>query len=235
MTRLRDSRRGIARPWLHTLWFVDTQTDQVPWVRIVGVRGTFEDFEDTHLGMGPVVGSMALALAERVRTEIGAQVQLIGVPYPARAIPYRRSRRKGVESLIAILTDPRSVQVRTILIGLSQGADVIRHALASFDASPVATQTVEAVILLGDPGRKCHEKYQKGTNDSASGILAAEAPDLPPDIGARTWSYCLEGDEICANHHRALALIRSGTHTEYGFQQWGIQEMGVRFAFNRLR
>jgi hypothetical protein len=199
-------------------------------VRFLGVRGSREPFDPTQAGVGPTLARLAGMLGQRLSAR-GTYLQVTGVAYPARPWRYRRNRELGVTALCQLLTGLCDSQDPIVLAGLSQGADVIRHALAA--AAPPAPEgaRVVAIILLGDPGRTPQEPYERGSADSFPGILARSAPPLPERWHQRTWSYCLAGDEVCANRRGALGLLRSGTHTHYALDREEVLTQASAFAF----
>ncbi len=204
-------------------------------VQLVGVRGTLERFDLQHAGMGPTLAHLARLLA-RPLDDVGASLVQIGVPYPARPWRYRRNRQRGATALGRLLGDPSlgGASTRIVVAGLSQGADVVRHTLATAEFDGEADGRIAAVILLGDPGRCPGEPFQRGTADAAPGILASSAMRLPDNWHTRTWSYCLAGDEICANRRGALGLLRSGTHTHYAHDRDAVLTDAARFAFAQI-
>jgi len=210
-------------------------------VVIYGVRGALEPFDDACEGMGPTL----FGVAERTTSLLAAgpvtaggsppRVELVGVAYPANAWLYYWSRRVGTRNLTELLTDDvaRCNEQRTVLIGLSQGADVIRRALSALSAD-IATR-IAAVVLLGDPTRHPKDSWTHGTTDSHPGIAVRYAAPMPEELTDRTWGYALDGDEIAANHNGLRGLIRSGTHTLYEHNQDGVQDHAAAFIVERLR
>lgn len=103
-----------------------------PLVTLIGVRGTFEPFEDATWGMGPTVAAIAAEVSLTLPAQAPASsVEPIGLPYPASSLRYRHRSGVGVGRLVRTLGAPANGSSLFVLIGLSQGADVVRHALGS--------------------------------------------------------------------------------------------------------
>src|ERR1019366_4531602 len=138
-------------------------------------------------------------------------------------------RHVGVRNVTELLTEDvtRCTEQLIVLIGLSQGAEVIRRALATLPADVV--KSVAAIVLLGDPTRHPHDPWTHGTTDPHPGIAARHAVPIPEDLSVRTWGYALEGDEIVANHTGLRGLLQSGTHTLYERNHEGVQDQAASF------
>jgi len=200
-----------------------------------GARGTFEPFVVAQAGLGPTV----FGVAERTRALLGAhrsmiRIEVRGVEYPATAWKYRRSCATGAASLNGCLTHAalHFPWQRFVLVGLSQGADVVRRALASTPEDIYCK--VAAVVLLGDPTRKRSDPWDHGAKDAHAGILARRACEVSPGLYQKTWGYALEGDEVAANHHRVRGLFLSGSHTSYVHNRDGVQDRAAAFIVDRL-
>jgi hypothetical protein len=202
-------------------------------VLVIGLRGSSESNTPDLHGMGPTVDAIAQKLKDELRRrEPGLEVDLRGIDYPARTWGYFRSRDRGVQLLLKELSDLSADQA-VVLIGLSQGADVIQRASWSPELrlSPGAPA---AIILLGDPTRHPEHPYQHGTSDPRAGVLAGREKGVPEDWWEHTWSYCLDGDRVSAYRFGWLGLIRSGTHTHYVRNVDGVQDQAVSFALNQV-
>jgi hypothetical protein len=232
-----------------------------PNVAIYGVRGSGEDYRRNELGMGPTVHKVASELDRQVPSSY--RVLQAGVPYRAGdarlAIfggmgkgPYNDSVLEGAELLvngranadglsefggIASLVG-RCSQVKLVLIGLSQGAQVITTALAQAHHQGPVTKRIRAVLLYGNPIRLRSLPYDVGTN-AYDGILSDRglqpggiAERLPQFLWPITQSYCLNHDPICAFSREDFAHHRD-VHDTYDSSSFVRQ--GVTFAVRRLR
>lgn len=208
-------------------------------VTLVGVRGSRESFSDPDDGMGPTVSGIADRIElGMLREGVPLQLGRVAVAYPASSMRYRASRCAGVVSLGELLEHVLLQQpaVRFVLIGLSQGADVVRSAFSSGSLSEGSARRIAALILLGDPGRdpRLGEPFQHGTGDATPGLLAGTAPPLPRTLWSRAWAYCLEGDRVCAARIGRIGAIASGSHTRYGHNAESVQDRAAAFAIERL-
>jgi hypothetical protein len=205
-------------------------------VVIYGVRGAFEPFDDAYGGMG----STLLGIAERTDSRLASgespmRVELVGVAYPANAWLYFWSRHVGVRNLIGLLTEDRvhHPDRLVVLIGLSQGADVIRRTLAALPSDIAGG--IAAIVLLGDPTRHPSDLWTHGTIDSHSGVAVRYAAPIPEELVSSTWGYALDGDEIAATHIGLRGLVQSGTHTLYEHNHEGVQDQAASFITGKLR
>ena len=205
-------------------------------VVIYGVRGAFEPFDDAYGGMG----STLFGIAERTNSLLASdqppvRVELVGVAYPANAWLYFWSRHVGVRNLTGLLTeaDVHHVDPLVVLVGLSQGADVIRRTLATLPVD--IAEGIAAVVLLGDPTRHPTDLWTHGTIDSHSGVAVRYAAPIPEELVSSTWGYALDGDEIAATHIGLRGLVHSGTHTLYEHNHEGVQDQAASFITGKLR
>lgn len=189
--------------------------------------------------MGPTVSG----IADRVelgllRADLPLLVERIGLPYPARSVRYRASREEGIRALGRLMEDlvEREPDVRLVVIGLSQGADVVRSACSQGTMPPTVEPRISALVLLGDPGRdpRLAETYQHGTSDATPGLLAMGASPLPRSLWSRAWGHCLEGDRVCAARLGRLGAAISGSHTRYGENADDVLDRAAAFVVDRL-
>jgi hypothetical protein len=200
-----------------------------------GVRGAFERYDMAYTGMGPTVAGVAersVALLKARGSTI--RVTRIGVAYPANTWIYFTSRRVGSTRLSALLATAaeRCPDQRFVMVGLSQGAEVIRRTLRV--ASNDITRRIAAVVLLGDPTRRPTDPWQHGTADASPGVASRTAATVPSELHNRMWGYTLDGDEIAANHLGLRGLFRSGTHTLYEHNHESVQDLAAAFIAEKL-
>jgi hypothetical protein len=206
-------------------------------VSLVGVRGSRERFSPATDGMGPTISSIVDRI-ERGLVHMPVHPERIGVRYPAASLRYRSSRERGITTLAVTLRsamegDPRSLFV---LLGLSQGADIIRATLQPGVLSPDVLRRCVAIVLLGDPGRdpQRDEPFLRGTREPARGLLARKVPPIPRQLWPRTWSYCLTGDQVGASRRGTLGVLFSGSHTHYERNAERVQDLAAEFVLGRL-
>lgn len=167
-----------------------------PDVEVIGARGTTE-----RPGFGVLLGP----LAQQLTGELPRSVRSTPVDYPA-SFNYTASVRQGVTSLAASLqrTAAACAGTRFVLMGYSQGANVVGDALAGRSlrgragqpAIPAAlSDRVAAVLLFGDPTFTAGEDFNVGTG-TRSGIFARGAGGLDGFAG-RTRSFCNRNDRFC--------------------------------------
>ncbi len=135
------------------------------------------------------------------------RAESVGVPYPANAWLYFRSRNIGAKNLTELLTEDLAdcPDHLIVLLGLSQGAEVIRRTLATLTTDIV--KRISAVVLLGDPTRHPGDLWTHGTTDLHPGIAVRYAAPIPEQLVTSTWGYALDGDEIAANHKGLRGLF----------------------------
>jgi len=223
----RRSRRTLISPGADALTCNN--------VAIYGVRGAFEPFDEALGGMG----STLFGIAERTASLLAAggpplELELVGVAYPANAWLYLWSRFVGARNLARLLADDlvRRPDRRIVLIGLSQGADVIRHALVTLPTD--TARRISAVVLLGDPTRHPRDPWNHGTIDPHPGVAVRYAAPIPEQLITSCWGYALDGDEIAANHKGLRGLVRSGTHTLYEHNHERVQDQSASFISEAL-
>jgi hypothetical protein len=206
-------------------------------VLVLGVRGTLEHIDADESGMGPALA----ALTDRIADGLASSVPPIplerrGVAYPATALRYRRSldegaRMLGEELAVSSACGP---EARVVVIGLSQGAEVVRRALGRCVVPPDTVAAIAAVVLLGDPTRHPAEPFQHGSGDRRPGVRARHRVALPAALAGRTWAWCLDGDRIAAHRAGLLGVFFSGTHTAYGSNRDQVLDQAARFVLARL-
>jgi hypothetical protein len=223
----------VALPFRATL---PTSGGACPEITIIGVRATRERLDNGQLDMGPMVSAVASKLSQELwRRQPSLTVKREGVPYPASLV-YGPSRNSGATLLMRMMRSEvaRCPGVRFVLIGLSQGADVIESMTSRVPEPSSTTSRIAAIVLYGDPSRLPNQSFEHGTRDDRGGVLAHSRRSIPAYLVPKTWAFCLDGDEICANHLGLLALIWSGTHTRYVDDENALQEQGVTFAAEQV-
>jgi Cutinase len=127
--------------------------------------------------------------------------------YPA-SFSYPSSVRAGITALKARLTQTasRCAGITFVLIGYSQGAQVIGDTLAA-GAVPAAGR-IKAVVFFGDPRFNGREPFDIGSyNRNRNGIF-------PPALGALNafagaiGSYCRVDDTVCQSGASGLGHFR---------------------------
>jgi hypothetical protein len=169
-------------------------------IEAIAVRATTEP-----QGGGIVAGP----LAEALQDEPGRTVRTHDLVYPA-TFAYLRSKREGVDALRARLAQTAAAcpATRFVLIGYSQGADVIGDTLASGDVP--AADRVGAVVLFGDPAFNSREPFATGSfRVGTDGILARPSGALD-GFADRIVSFCNRDDERCQHG------VSGGGHFRYG-------------------
>lgn len=183
-------------------------------VVLVSARGTWQTPGDTDFSQG--IGSRGWGTWQALARSLGVQsdrpgahptvVDAIGVRYPATGIPlvdddsYATSRNEGKKSLRTLLTQisgscPDS---RVVLLGYSQGADVVASVWQ--DDAPGEAQTT-GVVLLADP--HFNKKWvgqgivlPEGGTYKKNGMLGAR-PLFDDDVVDRVQAWCWPADPVC--------------------------------------
>lgn len=191
-------------------------------VVLVGVRGQSQS-SAAHLGLGTEVYRIAVDLANRVERRTGDSVRLESIDYDSAAPPdadaYDRAVEGGVVTLrdrLATLAD-RCPGSDLVVLGFSEGANVVHSALASPTAlgSPTAAR-VRAVGLVADPRRAPAgdvEQVTFGTHAVHPGRLGPGLPLGP--ISARSISFCNAGDNVCNRDPGDLATTSNAIHSSF--------------------
>jgi cutinase len=168
-------------------------------VSIIGVRGSGQT------AFGDQVGGVVEAVSSEIAA-IGGSVSQLALDYPAVSISdnfglalfngdYNRSVAAGTANLSGILDDLGSQCPRTVivLVGYSQGAQVIKDAMA--DRDPI--DRIASVVLLADPTR---ETFQLGVRRIGNlvGVGALGSEPLAEHIRPITIDVCAETDSVCS-------------------------------------
>lgn len=206
----------------------------------LGIRGSRERVTDSTDGMGPAVHDVVRRVsAELIRGKDAVRLELQGVPYPASSTRYRRSRALGSSELLRLMDAAvtQDVDRSLVLVGLSQGADAIRHTLVALETGSKLIDQILAIVLLGDPNRyaELSETFQNGCESTLPGLLANAGIALRPELQEKTWSYCLCGDQVCANSKGRLGVFFSGTHTHYERNAEHVLDRSAAFVVGRIR
>ena len=173
-----------------------------PWggcasVKVVGVRGTTEDFSDDTLGMGTEM----YQLFNKVKDDLpGVQVVGTGLWYPAAqwtSAKFFQSIGAGVTQLImAMDAEAQELPAEDVLIGYSQGAAVLGDYLDDVSSTSAATNILAARRTLGGPELQSAVKSRHTSvrrSDHLAGGLGprdntAEQRDYPSGCGITTSS-----------------------------------------------
>ncbi|WRZ96442.1 cutinase family protein (plasmid) [Streptomyces sp. NBC_01007] len=158
---------------------------------LIGVHGT-NDVPPENLG--EVVGALAKAL-QRPDNRDPNGVTVYGIPYPGSVVNpiYDESVAEGEVSLIDVLqAHAQCADEKIVIAGYSQGAQVIRDALAGLkNLAPDVVAKVSGIALFGDP-----------TVDLLGFPNGASADSLGvPVVGP----YCKEEDPVCGTRNAELA------------------------------
>jgi hypothetical protein len=163
-----------------------------PDVEIIGARATTER---------PGLGVLLTPLAQQITKALPETVRSTAVDYPA-SFNYQPSVAQGVQSLTADLqkTAAACAGTRFILMGYSQGANVVGDALAGRGRgapaiSAALAKRVDAVLLFGDPTFTAGEPFNI-TDGNRSGVFTRGKGKLSA-VAGRTESFCNANDEFC--------------------------------------
>ena len=208
-------------------------------VHIVGVRGSGQSS-----GFGEQVGRVVVGI-EAALAARGITVTSEALDYPAISVSdsfglvlltgdYDRSVSAGVDALRTTLgtTAPSCRSPEFLLVGYSQGAQVIKTALA--DAEP--TVPIAGVVLLADPTRDTTQKGIVRLGDPAierDGAFGAIR--LPHHVSAVAVDVCAVGDGVCERGRQSFAAHTDG----YGDASqlavpYLLAELDSRLRFSRL-
>lgn len=191
-----------------------TATDGCVDVHIVGVRGSGQP-----TGFGQQVGRVVEGI-ESALTGRGLSVTSEALEYPAISVSdsfglvlltgdYDRSVGAGVDALRAALatTEPSCPHKEFLLVGYSQGAQVIKSTLAG--AEPLIP--IAGVVLLADPTRDAAQQGIVRLGDPATDQNGAfGAIGLPHHVSAVTVDVCAAGDGVCERGRQSFTAHTEG-------------------------
>ncbi|MEX2322669.1 MAG: cutinase family protein [Acidimicrobiia bacterium] len=195
-------------------------------VFVIGVRGSGEDrrVDDAERGFGPRAVALLDAAAQMLLSR-GIRLAAASVDYPAIGVDdaarsvfsfepkgYDDSVDAGVTDLGHLVTEVRSrcPGAVIVLVGYSQGAEVIRLALSR--RVVVADNDIAAVVLVSDPGFNAADARSgvnlRGTYSSSRTGVRRSTLSLvtPTGIAERTFSLCNAGDIVCQMYRGPLPL-----------------------------
>jgi cutinase len=183
---------------------------------VLGARGQAQSAR-TAGGVGPEVQSTTWALVEQLRG--GERVRLDAIRYPARLSANQAAFDHDVEAGSRLLVARHAALAsacphsRFVVIGYSEGADVVHRAVVSMSAKDTADLAVVAV--LGDPLRDPKddvptELYGSGHLNGRGSITGG--PRWGQDVRDRVISFCTRKDNVC---NAPLAGRRGGVSTAH--------------------
>jgi Cutinase/PKD domain/Fibronectin type III domain/RTX calcium-binding nonapeptide repeat (4 copies)/von Willebrand factor type A domain len=176
-------------------------------VRIVGVRGSGESYDASDFGMGKLLGPVYKMLLARAPAT--TSISAYGIPYQAVAIAdwrninpvrYRNSVQDGRDKLDAYLREIASScpDQKIVLLGYSQGAQVIGSTLANNRVPASVTSKIAAITFFGDPKFDSRASYARGSfQPKTNGILLARPLSELAPLADRMRSYCRGLDIVC--------------------------------------
>jgi len=155
-------------------------------LELVIARGTTEPASP----YGIVVGDPLFdALQKQLPTISGYSVN-----YPASFAP--DSKVKGAEDVVKHLESQTKScpDQKYILVGYSQGADVMHGASATLNTA--LFPRIVGIVLFGDPGNR-------GPNVKSP--LGGTVPPFPKDLAEKLMENCAPGDPVCTNSGAKVA------------------------------
>lgn len=195
-------------------------------VAIIGARGSGES--DTsggagYEGFGTRAAPYATAIAAGLPTRVSYRT--IGVPYTAisvedalseatslwkagkdPSVPYKSSVSGGVKltrTIIEALVD-KCPGTQIILLGYSQGAQVMHSVLASYELKSKYQKAINSAILIADPTHDASGLgYISGPKFDTTGAsmrfvgLLGSGTSLDGTAGAKTVTICSKDDTVC--------------------------------------
>jgi hypothetical protein len=165
---------------------------------LLGASGSGQAKKNSHFG--PEVWDVY----RNLKSVYEGELEGTAVDYPAVDVwkslispaLYLNSRMRGTAALLRDMKAARSdcSSTRFILVGFSQGADVVTSAWHDMNASQRAS--VAAVLLFGDPHYKprLYPLDQGDAHRSDAGGLFDQSTDLPAE---KARNYCLDQDPVC--------------------------------------
>lgn len=198
-------------------------------VAIIAVRGTdaqggtVTSMRNKRVWEGGGYGTMLGKLVERYATSGSYVVNAAGLIYPASGGPgYHDSVATGVTNLVNevnwLSKNCTVVKPKVILLGHSQGADVILDALSSGRFSQTSLSRIRAVAVFGDPTYRPNRPYNYGDR-AADGMFGRSMTDLARLQNFRTGSgtlklksWCYNGDFFCDSNFTGEGMRIHGAY-----------------------
>jgi acetylxylan esterase len=184
-------------------------------VHVIAARASTEQPGDGIIG----------SLVSLIQSSVKATVTQEAVVYPATLSNYASSVGQGDAAIEADLVKDAAQcpQEKFVLVGYSQGAQVVGDALGGGGDSPGLGPTtapvsaaiaarVLAVIQMGDPRRVPGFSFDVGTDPGATGLFPRPASESLGAVAAKIQSYCDIGDPFCARGQDLAA------HLDYTFK-----------------
>ncbi|MEU8494385.1 cutinase family protein [Pseudonocardia alni] len=159
-----------------------------PQIETIAVRGSTE-------AQGG--GSIAGPLASSIRSRSTQTVRTHDLVYPATLSNYASSVRQGVSALRSRLssTSSQCPSTRFVLIGYSQGAQVVGDTLAG--GGVPGADRIPAVVLFGDPTFNGRESYNTGSYSAARNGVFPRSRGALSAYASSIRSYCNATDNFC--------------------------------------
>ncbi|WP_214404452.1 cutinase family protein [Pseudonocardia lacus] len=178
----------------------DAPANGCPEVETIAVRGTTE-----RQGGGIVAGPLASALQD----QLDQTVRTHDLVYPA-SFAYQQSKRAGVRALRARLaqTSAECPGTEFVLIGYSQGADVIGDTIASGDVP--AADRIGAIAMFGDPAFTSREPFATGSFRVGTNGIFPRATGAFGDLTDSVVSFCNRDDNFCQRGSAGTGHFRYG-------------------------
>jgi hypothetical protein len=202
--------------------FPQTTGSGCPAIKLIGVRGSGE-----RQGLGKPVGAFTKAL----RRELGWYFTASPVDYPARVWPgrYEGSVKDGVKDLtIQIASDPCHSETRYILVGYSQGAQVIGDAIEDHKLGWYRDRIL-VTVFFGDPkfdpnadGVRLFGSFNREKGGVFTGAPWWDSRKRNALKGYNVLSYCRRTDPFCQanlNHIREGKYAGHEHYQDYEAQQ----------------
>lgn len=190
-------------------------------VALFAVPGTTETAEsaDPAVPVGRLAG-LTVPLTQRWAPD---RLRVEYLPYPASLDrpPYLLSEARGIEALTRVTTAyaARCPSARIVLVGYSQGADVVSDLVhrASRGTVGLDPARIAGAVMLGSPRRD--PRAPNLVAAPGRGLLGPR-PTRELDVyRGRVYEVCAVGDPICATDNLDLGRLReglaSGAHRSY--------------------
>ncbi|MFC6706631.1 cutinase family protein [Flexivirga alba] len=215
--------------------------DRKPPILVITVRGSTE----------PASGSRLLTpIARAISHRYAGEVQIHSLPYPATfesftatypaRIDLGQSPTIGVRNLVSLLNDEATSrsQLRIVLLGWSQGAQVITDALVPHaaryagtdapDLDPTAVDQIAAIALFGNPTFTAGEPHNAGNpTPGVSGVIPRQ-PGMLAGHADTIRDYCARGDISAQN------APGSDVEGHVAYFHNGMPDRAAEFVLSRL-
>jgi hypothetical protein len=153
-----------------------------------------------------------------LQDQLDQTVRTHDLVYPA-SFAYQQSKRQGVTALRARLqqTSAACPGTQFVLIGYSQGADVIGDTIASGNVP--AADRIGAIAMFGDPAFNSREPFVTGSFRAGTNGIFPRATGAFGQLTDSVVSFCNGDDNFCQRGSRGSGHFRYGADRQEAVEE----------------